>query len=156
MVGLWNRIPNARVAWFVVYAIVALVSGICFYYFTGGQDSKVTIPALGIRLSGGAAVGAALILLINSLLGSPLPSRVVIPLPREHWNVPFAFYETSENVNVSAVDGMPRHYVVEFIGGSSSGWARGMQPDLDSYQMQYYLIELSRSGKAKSIRLEEK
>lgn len=59
---------------------IALVTGISFWLLTPGSTGTVEVKEIGIRLGGGAAIGAAFMILAWWLT-SGLPSYVVVPVP---------------------------------------------------------------------------
>lgn len=69
----------ARAHWFVLVVSVGIVTGILFWTLTPGSTGEVNLPELGIRLCGGAAIGAAFMLLAWYLT-SPAKNEAVIPL----------------------------------------------------------------------------
>ena len=67
-----------KAGWVVLYVGVALVTGIAFWILTPGSTGEVTVEHLGIRLGGGAAIGAAFILLSNFVSEEPPTHRVFL------------------------------------------------------------------------------
>lgn len=71
-----------KAEWVVLYVGVALVTGIAFWILTPGSTGEVTVEHLGIRLGGGAAIGATFILLSNFVSEDP-PNYRVFPVDDE-------------------------------------------------------------------------
>ncbi len=67
-----------KAEWVVLYVGVALVTGIAFWILTPGSTGEVTVEHLGIRLGGGAAIGAAFVLLSNFVSEEPPNHRVFL------------------------------------------------------------------------------
>jgi hypothetical protein len=65
-----------KAEWVVLYVGVALVTGIAFWILTPGSTGEVTVEHLGIKLGGGAAIGAAFMLLSNFVSEEPPNYRV--------------------------------------------------------------------------------
>ncbi len=65
-----------------LYIGVALITGIAFWLFTPGSTGELNLPELGIKLGGGAAIGA-IFMLLASWLTSPAIQHVVVPVPAE-------------------------------------------------------------------------
>lgn len=62
--------------WVALYVAIAIVTGVLFWNFTT-TDADVSLPALGIRLGGGAAVGAAFMILAHWLTPGAAMFRIV-------------------------------------------------------------------------------
>src|SRR5262245_1935824 len=72
----------ARAHWVVLYVGVAVFTGVVFWLVTPGSTGSLKFAALGIKLGGGAAIGAAFMLLAWKL-SAPTSSSIVVPVPSE-------------------------------------------------------------------------
>ena len=76
LVGTGGHLLRAH--WIALCVIVALVSGIAFWALTPGATGTVDIVQLGVRLTGGAGIGAAFLLLAWWLTSDPPPNARVV------------------------------------------------------------------------------
>ncbi len=94
--------------WPAFYVAVALVSGIAFWFFTAGSTGEYTSKQLGIRLGGGAAIGAAFMVLAHFLTPATPPSNLLVVDARnegESADLGFALESWSEGLrNVTHLD----------------------------------------------------
>ncbi len=68
-----------RPHWVSLYAGIAVVTGLSFWIYAPGSTGEVTIKEIGIKLGGGAAVGAAFMLLAWWL--TPLTDVLIVDVP---------------------------------------------------------------------------
>lgn len=107
----------------VLYIGVAIVTGVLFWLLTPGSQGELNFTQLGIRLGGGAAIGASFMLLAWYLTDQDT-NHVVVPVPP---GVPAEFNIENQTPNgladvgeVRSVSG--RHYLyVEFQPGQDQG-----------------------------------
>lgn len=107
----------------VLYICVALVTGILFWLFTPGSTGDLDFKKLGIKLGGGAAIGASFMLLAWYLT-EPNLNYVVIPKPSY---IPQEFTiinQSSQEINdVGEVrtKGGKQYLYIEFRDGKDEG-----------------------------------
>lgn len=78
--------PSA-LGWVFAYVGVALITGIAFWALTG-STGDLTLPQIGLRLGGGAAIGAGFMLLAHSLTPQTDRDRLIeIQVPDAGGNV---------------------------------------------------------------------
>ncbi len=105
--------------WVGFYVSVALVTGIAFWTLTG-STGEYTNAKLGIRLGGGAAIGASFMVLAHWLTpNNPLPSFRIVPT-----SVPandLSYYDHDEHVKEATRLGQSKRFLVEFNEGENEG-----------------------------------
>jgi hypothetical protein len=67
--------------WVAFYVTIALVTGVCFWTLCPEGDSTYANRTLGIKLGGGAAIGASFMMLAHSITPVDLPDVRVIKVP---------------------------------------------------------------------------
>jgi hypothetical protein len=77
----------------VLFVSVAIVTGVLFWILTPGSSGQLTVKQLGIRLGGGAGIGASFMLLAWWLTASTA-NTTVVPVP---FQIPTDF--TIENIS---------------------------------------------------------
>jgi len=107
----------------VLYTGVAIVTGVLFWLLTPGSMGEVDLKQLGIRLGGGAAIGAAFMLLAW-FLTDPETNHVVAPVP---FGIPQEFTIHNQSPNdladvgeVRTISGR-RYLYAEFRSGHDEG-----------------------------------
>lgn len=81
---VWQRISThgyiaGRQDWLLLLVGVALVTGMVFWLITPGAEGELNLTQLGLKLTGGAAIGAGFMLLAWELTKTS-PTTVIVPL----------------------------------------------------------------------------
>lgn len=135
LIVVWLSADGTPMDWVFFYVLVALLTGVLFWTVTPGSTGEVTVQQLGIRLGGGAAIGAAFMLLAHWLTPAPPPPASDVALVS--LNLPDSV-RTSPVLKVANFDeasfshepvllpcaGTKRQALVQFKEGASEGWFR--------------------------------
>ena len=106
--------------WVAFYVAIALVSGIAFWFFTAGSTGEFTNKSLGIRLGGGAGIGAAFMVLAHFLTPTePPPNIRIVDVRVEGISDVFYTSHSEELGKVTRLDGA--RFLVEFKEGENQG-----------------------------------
>lgn len=103
--------------WILLYVGVALLTGLLFWTFTPGGTATADLKQIGIRLTGGAAVGLAFMLVAAWL--TPTPSVMIVELPER-----FTAYHRPDPEPSASIDvvRMSEHELVaRFRSGADEG-----------------------------------
>ena len=110
----------SRPHWVSLYAGIAVVTGLAFWIYAPGSTGEVTVKELGIKLGGGAAVGAAFMLLAWWL--TPLTEVLIVDVPDSVKGIAsrFAIENSSPGLRAELLDGNNR-ILVEFSENRAEG-----------------------------------
>lgn len=107
-----------RAEWVALYVGVALVTGIVFWLVAPGGKSELSMPQYGMRLGGGAAVGAIFMLIAHKI--TPGPEIRAFELPTEiRRSHTVQILDSSPRIDVEIVN--KRLLLVEFRESQNDG-----------------------------------
>jgi hypothetical protein len=108
-----------RAQWVLLYVGIALVTGVLFWTITT-SEAEFTATKLGIKLGGGAAIGACFMALANRITAESA-SSVIIPLATEDALLGPRIIETDPGVAPEILNDK-RRVLTEFRTAKGKGW----------------------------------
>lgn len=133
-----------RAGWVLLYVGVGLISGIAFWLATPGATGEVDLKKIGVKLGGGAGIGAGFMLLADFLAATP-PRHVIVEIPEGNRNPTFSIYEADSGIEVTEISG--QRLLVEFKGDQEAGWFRAEQLAPGARGFSKYECEVTRAGR---------
>jgi hypothetical protein len=155
---IWQRVATGghitgRQDWLLLCVGVALVTGVAFWLATPGAQGELSLPKLGIRLAGGAGIGACFMVLAWGLTRET-PSTVIVPLEagsRQH-DYPVVIGHDTDNLDLVYLLRPDYRVLVEFKDGRERGWfqTKHLEQGGKFVVLKYKVTRAGLEGKAPS------
>ncbi|HLN29974.1 MAG TPA: hypothetical protein VK395_19690 [Gemmataceae bacterium] len=162
VIGLlaWQRISThgfiaGRQDWVLLLIGVALVTGMVFWLVTPGAEGELNLAHLGLKLTGGAAIGAGFMLIAWGLTKIS-PTTVIVALDQDSLaNRPVVRGLDTENIDL-AYQLPDQRVLVEFKDGKEHGWFKTEHLEVGG-KLVYLTYKVTRAGlDGQPVRTEEK
>lgn len=107
-----------RSEWVLLYTAIAMISGVTFWFVSPDGQQSFDMKEMGIKLSGGAAVGASFMLLAYFITPPPVLQRYSFPEDISNSYV-VSLVSAGNGVDILHVDEDRKSLIVEFKEGVS-------------------------------------